>query len=62
MHLLTDWPFLIGEKCGMVAPIHVSHAYIVTISPVQLPEEAGEDYQTLLEITDLLAETGDSPQ
>lgn len=35
--LLTHWPFLIGEKCGVVATIHVSHAYIVPISPVQLP-------------------------
>lgn len=37
VRLLTHWPFLTGEKRGVVAPIHVSHAYIVTISPVQIP-------------------------
>lgn len=35
--LLTHWSFLTGEKYSVVATIHVSHAYIVTIGPVQLP-------------------------
>lgn len=39
VHLLTYWSFLIGEKCGVVATIHVGHAYVVTISPVQLPKD-----------------------
>lgn len=37
-HLLTNWAFLIGKKNGVVASIHVSHANVVTVSPVQLPE------------------------
>lgn len=37
VHLLTYWSFLVGEKCGAVAAIHVSHAYTVTVSPVKLP-------------------------
>lgn len=37
--LLTHWSFLIGEKYGAVTTIHVRHAYVVTISPVHLPED-----------------------
>lgn len=40
--MLTYWTFLIGEKRGLVGTIHVSHTYVVTISPVQLPGEADE--------------------
>lgn len=39
VHLLTYWSFLIGEKRGVVATVHVGHTYVVTVSPVQLPEE-----------------------
>lgn len=43
-HLLTYWSLLIGKKRGLVAAVHVSHAYVIAISPVQLPEEADEGY------------------
>lgn len=42
LHLLTNWSFLIGEKCGAVAAIHIGHAYVVTVSPVKLAEERKE--------------------
>lgn len=44
--MLTYWSFLICEKCCVVATIHVSHAYVVTVSPVQLPEEGYECHET----------------
>lgn len=35
---LTYWCFLIGEECGAIATIHVSHANVVPIRPVELPD------------------------
>lgn len=43
-HLLTYWSLLIGKKRGVVAAVHVSHTYVISVSPVQLPEEADEGY------------------
>lgn len=42
--MLTYWSLLIGEKCGAVATIHVGHAYVITVSPVKLPEEGYASY------------------
>lgn len=44
LNVLTHWSLLIGEECGMVAAIHVGHTYVITVGPVQLPDE-GTDRQ-----------------
>lgn len=48
--LLTYWSFLTSEKCYVVATVHVRHAYVVTISPVQLPKEEKITMQVLSNI------------